>query len=64
MVTKIIYWWDRYTHNWIVQAKDAEKNQVGEAMYAANRHTLPGALETMARRHPSASVLHSKSADD
>lgn len=64
MVTKIIYWWDRYSRNWIVQAKDAECNQIGEAIYAANRRALPGALEAMARRHPSASVLHSTNADD
>lgn len=26
-------WYDRRTRNWVVQAKDAADNQVGEAVY-------------------------------
>lgn len=39
MVTRIIYYWDRYSRNWIVQALDAEGNQV-DSLYCANRQSL------------------------
>ena len=39
-VTKVIYWWDGQSRNWIVQALDE-----ADAAYAANRKTLPGVLK-------------------
>ncbi|MDB6013126.1 MAG: hypothetical protein JWL65_5376 [Gammaproteobacteria bacterium] len=51
-VVKIEYWWDRTSRNWIIQAKDAQDNQIGAAEYAANKHTLPGALASMQAMHP------------
>ena len=44
---RIGYWWDRLSRNWIFQALDAEDNQIGDAQYAANRGTLPGALSAV-----------------
>ena len=66
MVTKVIYWWDRLTRQWIIQAKDAEGNQIGNADYAPNRRTLPSVLKAMIEKYPNLDLvpMHSKSADD
>lgn len=52
VVTRITFWWDRLSRNWIVQALDSEGNQIGDAIYAANRRTLPGALASMTDLYP------------
>lgn len=54
---RIIYWWDRHSRNWIVQALDTEGNQIGSAYYAANRRTLDGELEAMHSLHPGVPVF-------
>lgn len=51
-VVKIEYWWDRFSRNWIIQAKDKDDNQIGEATYAANKGTLDGALENVKEQYP------------
>ena len=51
-VVRIVYWWDRLSRNWIVQALDEEGNQIGDAQYAANRGTLPGAVKAVKLHSP------------
>lgn len=59
VVVKIEYWWDRLSRNWILQAKDREDNQIGAAEYAANSHTLHGALEAMRAQYPNVACVKS-----
>lgn len=56
-VNIIIYWWDKTTRSWIVQAKDADGNQVGPAEYAANTRTLPSAIALMQRQYPEVKAI-------
>jgi hypothetical protein len=30
-------WYDKHTRSWVVQAKDSEDNQIGEAVYVASK---------------------------
>lgn len=30
-------WYDRYTRSWVVQLKDREGNQIGDAEYVGNK---------------------------
>jgi hypothetical protein len=32
---RVVRWYDKRTRNWVVQVKDAEGNQVGDADYSA-----------------------------
>jgi hypothetical protein len=51
-VVKIEYWWDKTSFQWIIQAKDAQDNQVGAAWYSPNSRTLPRELEAVQALHP------------
>ena len=57
IVTKIIYWWDATSRNWIVQAMDADDNQIGEAGFAANSRTLPGQLDFFKQQYQTVPVI-------
>lgn len=50
-VVSIEYWWDRLSRQWIIQAKDAEGNQVGAAEYAPNKDRLKPVLRVMQDKH-------------
>lgn len=40
-------WYDRHTRSWVVQLKDREGNQIGEAEYVGNKRDRDRVVEMM-----------------
>lgn len=49
---RIGYYWSRTAQIWIIQCLNVRGDQVGDAMYSANRNTLSSDLRAMQALHP------------
>lgn len=45
-------WYDRHTRSWVIQLKDAEGNQIGEADYSGTKSSSDYAMSQMLKAAP------------
>ena len=57
-ITTIEYWYDRRSRNWIVQLKDKDDNQIGEAFYSGTRSDCLSIVKSKTIDYPKAEVIH------
>jgi len=56
-VASIGYWYDPHTRSWVVQLRDADRNQIGDAFYSGTRTGMCETLETLEKEHPDVPVV-------
>lgn len=46
-VVTIDAWWDRFSRNWVIQLKNKDGFQVGDAFFAGNRKDKDACVKTL-----------------